>query len=430
MKITLLEIHDFKRLKDVTIEPGERSVVLIGGNNTHGKSSLLGAMSAALGGKKEVPEDPIRHGAKKASIRVVFDDGELQIRRKFTTKGSTIEVTSEGGKISSPQKMLDKIVGSRFIDPMAFTRLSAKEQRETILGCVDLDIDLDDNIAAEKRAYDERRDANREAKKLKAKLDGFPDIGDIPDERDPAEINSRILALQENVRGSRDARGEIAGFQHEVRHHMEALEEAREVLVAARNRVKLCTNGLSDATEEAEGNIPILAEEADREEEYEEAIQLANNELGECVGFNTMVAARKAAIKQREDLEAEFAEASESSESLTGSIEALRDKRTEALSNATMPIDGLSFDEDGLILGGTPFSQASGAEKLRASIGIAYALQPELQDIWVEDGALLDEDSLVMVEEFATENDLRVWLERVGDSDDEAIIMVDGEVKP
>ncbi len=426
MKIALLEVNNFKRLKNVIIEPGERSLVLIGGKNTHGKSSLLGAMGAALGGKKEVPEDPIRHGEKKASIRVVFDDDELTVRRKFTPKGSTIEVTSNGGTIKSPQKMLDGLVGARFINPMQFSRLSAKEQREVMLGCVELGIDLDENIAKELTAYNERRDVNRDVKNLKAMLDGLPDAVEIPGEIVQSDILANLEGVTAKVSEQADARREIESAETRLAISQKGLEDAQEELKQARRRVEMAKVGL-ESSEEKLTSVDDLRELL--EEDHGPELESLKDSLAHCQQHNIEVASLQKDAEAREKSEAALSEKEEESGNLTIDIGEYQRERAEALSNAEMPIDGLTFDEDGLILNGAPFADASGAERLRASIAISWALKPDLQDIWVTDGALLDEDSLEMLREFAEEKDIRIWLERVGEGDEEAIIMHDGAVK-
>jgi len=427
MKITLLEINDYKRLKSVIIEPGERNLILVGGKNTHGKSSLLGAMGAALGGKKEVPEEPIRHGADKASIRIEFDEGALVVRRKFTKKSTTIEVTSDGKVLKSPQKILDELVGARFIDPMRFSRLPAKEQREVMLDCVELDIDLDDNFAKEKEAYEERRALNRDIKKLEAKAGTRPPK--LPkDAIDPAGQQKALDVLLEDSAKATEAKHRAEGIRRNI---SEAEEKVRQIQA----ELKMVRQKLQDAKSEADklkedqalklADLDMVASQAPSDEE----IAQVRERLSEAMAQGEEVAAIRAQIKQHEEVSKELADLKEESRAASQTIEALKDLRKEALAKAEMPIPGLTFDEDGLQLNGSPFDQASGAEKLRASIAIAWSLKPELQDIWVEDGALLDEDSLALVREFAELNDLRVWLERVGESDEGAIIMREGEAQ-
>lgn len=424
MKIKLIEINDYKKLRNVLIEPGERGAILIGGKNKQGKSSLIGAMSAALGGKKEVPEEPIRHGAEKASIRIVFDDddGDLIVRRKFTKKSTSIEVTSDGRTIKAPQKMLDRLVGARFIDPMKFSRLPNKEQREVMLGCVELGIDLDENIAAEKKAYEERRDLNRDIKKLEAKVDDIP--SKPTDGEDPSQLQARLDVLNEKKSQAQLAERDIAALGNEC-------DEALQKKQAAQTELKKARENLQEASKNQEETLARTQPEIVRLQ----AVALAAPELGELEAAHTAMAEfiqnGDAAAKYRawEEECAELAEIKESSRVKSIEIETHKDARTEALAEAKMPIAGLTFDEEGLQLNGAPFDQASGAEKLIASIAIAWALKPDLQDIWIEDGALLDEDSLALLEKFADEKGIRIWIERVGEGDEEAIIMVDGQVK-
>lgn len=424
MKIKLIEINDYKKLRNVLIEPGERSVVLIGGKNKQGKSTLLGAMSAALGGKKEVPEEPIRHGVEKASIRIVFDDdgGDLIVRRKFTKKSTSIEVTSDGGTIKAPQKMLDRLVGARFIDPMKFSRLPKKEQREVMLGCVELGIDLDENIADEKKAYEERRDLNRDIKKLEAKVD---DIPKKPIEgEDPSLLQAQLDEFTEKESKARLADRDISQLREQVKRATQRKLDAQAELKTARENLQVASKYLEETLARVEPEIVLLQAVADDEPAYEE-VEAARAKMAEFIQNGDALSKYRVWEEECREL----AELKETSQAKSMEIDAYKDLRTEALAKAKMPIAGLTFDDEGLRLSGAPFYDASGAEKLMASIAIALALQPDLQDVWVEEGALLDEDSLVLLEEFADEKNVRIWIERVGEGDDEAIIMVDGAVK-
>jgi len=76
VKISAIKIKNFKRIKDISIEPGaDKAVLLIGGKNAQGKSSVLDALTAVFGGGKQSPADPVRHGTDEASISVRLDDG-------------------------------------------------------------------------------------------------------------------------------------------------------------------------------------------------------------------------------------------------------------------------------------------------------------------------------------------------------------------
>ena len=129
-RIIRLEIENFKRLHAIELDPPEGTVI-IGGANAQGKSSTLDAIQAALCGGRSLPEDPIHHGERKAKIVVETED--LVVSRKFTAKGSTLEVrTKAGAKVRSPQGALDALTHALSFDPLAFCQMKAGEQRETL----------------------------------------------------------------------------------------------------------------------------------------------------------------------------------------------------------------------------------------------------------------------------------------------------------
>jgi hypothetical protein len=57
------------------------------------------------------------------------------------------------------------------------------------------------------------------------------------------------------------------------------------------------------------------------------------------------------------------------------------------------------------------------------------AASPGLDDVWIRDGALLDDDSLQLLAEEADKAGKRCWVERVGDRDPGAIVIQDGRVR-
>lgn len=115
-------------------------------------------------------------------------------------------------------------------------------------------------------------------------------------------------------------------------------------------------------------------------------------------------------------------------DSITKMLAVIDDRKAEILAAAKLPVDGLSVSDDGVTLNDVPFAQASGAEKLRVALALAIAASPGLADVWIRDGALLDEESLALVQEHAKATGHRVWIERVGTSDDGVIVIADGKV--
>src|SRR3990167_90897 len=126
MKIIRLSAENFKRLRAVEITP-DGSVVVIRGRNAQGKTSVMDAIAAALGGKDLCREKPIRDGEERAEITV--DLGEYTITRVFTAKDSYLTVkNADGAKIANPQARLDGLIGKISFDPLEFTRTKPGDQ--------------------------------------------------------------------------------------------------------------------------------------------------------------------------------------------------------------------------------------------------------------------------------------------------------------
>lgn len=396
MKIIELRAQNVKRLRAVDITP-DGTLQVIGGRNAQGKSSVLDAIWLALGGGKASKETPlpIRDGEQKASVRL--DLGELVVTRTWTQKGTSLKVeNAEGAQYKSPQGMLDELLSGLSFDPLAFTRLSAREQKEALLDLVDLGIDLDALEAEKKAAYDQRTEIGRQGKA----------IGDVTvDESLPAEETSasEIIATIRSAGDSNAIRERLRGRSEACAADVERLEkELQEARLA-----------FDDALAE-EAAAPKFVDVAPLQE------QLATIEETNAAIRANNTARAKAAEKQR--LAVEW-------KRLSGVLDALDAEKAKALKAAKFPVAGLSFDESGVLYNGVPLSQASSAEQIRVSVAMGMALNPKLRVLMIKDGSLLDEDSMAAIRQQVTDGGFQLWIERVGDADQGAVILEDGEVQ-
>ncbi|HUX01351.1 MAG TPA: AAA family ATPase [Phycisphaerae bacterium] len=477
MKIVRLEAQNVKRLKAVNITP-EGHLVVIGGRNAQGKTSVLDSIASALGGKGLCPDKPVRAGTKKA--KVVCDLGDLIVIRTFTESGGgTLVVKSkDGATYPSPQAMLDSLVGKMTFDPLAFLRESPKRQLETLKGLVGLDFTEADSRRA--GLYEQRHTVNQDVKRLSARVNDLVAHEDVPAEevsvndlsanlsaahatnQHNAEVRQRVIAAETNAKQLRDKikedqriLGNLEAKEAELRAQAKgvadvdvaALEQqiadlsANLVSAHATNRhnadvrqavitAEGSTKGLRDKTHEEQRSLAAL--EADEAELRSQGSDLADVDI---MALEQQIATAEATNRKvrdnraRSDAATELAKHEEASAILTEQINTVDADKAKAMREAAFPVDGLGFAGDGVLYNDLPFGQASSAEQLRVSVAVGLAMNPKLRVLLIRDGSLLDEENLRLIAEMAEAKDAQVWLERVGEGDECQIVIEDGMVK-
>lgn len=399
MKIISLQAENYKRLKAVEITP-DGSTVIIGGRNAQGKSSVLDAIWAALGGRDgNKAAKPIRDGEEKARVRL--DLGDVIVTRRWTPSGSTVAVESaEGALFKSPQALLDGLVGALSFDPLAFTRLNAKQQRDALLDLVQIGVDVDALDTEREALFNKRTDVGRRGK----------EIGEVVFDAGLPTVEQSATVILNMIR-------EVEDKNRARREHDELLKSRTESVNDLRAEIARLADILKASTE------ALAALESTPVDPIIDTAELEDS-LATVEETNQRIRANNAARAQREkkdELRAEY-------EALTVMLKTLDKKKASALAGAKFPVDGLGFDAEGVTFNGIPFSQASSAEQIRVSLGMAIAANPKLRVVRIMDGSLLDEDNLRLVAEVAAEHDMQVWIERVGSDAGIGVVIEDGEV--
>lgn len=412
MKILRFQASNFMRLSAVEIEPDSDGLVILSGRNGQGKSSVLNAIWAALGGKEAAPADPIHSGAEEASISL--DLGDMTVLRKFKRDAAGEVVTSlvvrraDGSHITkTPQAVLNALWDRLAIDPLVFAKSKPAEQFETLKRFVD-GFDFDKNAAERKTLFEERTDANRDAKRLRAQIAGIV----LPSKKPVVEDVTELLEEQKAA----------------IRHNEDIAERGRNRTQAVQTIADL-DKEISDLEDKLEA---MQARRASLQKRLGEAPPLPVPIPLE------PITARLAAIQETSAVAAKFAEharlakAAELAEDraalLTKGIEACDEAKAEAIAKSKLPVKGLDLIDGAVTLNGHPFDQASTAEQLRASIAIAGAMAPALRVLRVAEGSMLDQAGMQLVEQYARANDLQIWMEVVSDSGDVGFVIENGEL--
>lgn len=407
MKIIELKAANVKRLVAVDITP-DQHVQVITGRNGAGKSSVLDAIWLALGGRaaSQATARPVRYGADTASVRL--DLGEYVVTRTWAGEKSTLKVEStDGAKFSSPQALLDGLVGRLSFDPLAFTQMPAKDQRDALLSLVDLPFDPADLDRRRAALFDARTEIGRDVRQYEGQLAGLPPV---PDGTPDVEVSSADVVAE--LQAARSVAEGIAST-------MRAAEQAktqRESAAEALSRAQRALDAAIEAEDLISWQVKALPEVPDTA-----AIEAKLSSLDE---VNAAVRARRERARVEDDL----AETRAGYEQRSQEIAALDAEKAAGLAAASFPIDGLGFDDAGVTYQGIPFSQASSAEQIRVSLAMAMALNPKLRVIRILDGSLLDADNLALVQRMAVEQDYQVWVEKVDDGSGVGVLIEDGQV--
>jgi hypothetical protein len=96
-------------------------------------------------------------------------------------------------------------------------------------------------------------------------------------------------------------------------------------------------------------------------------------------------------------------------------LESIRTNRLNLIQSANIPVEGLTFDEDGLLFNSIPLAQCSDGEKLMVSMGISMALNPTMRVVRIKDGSLLGGKNRAILEQMCKDKDFQCWLECVSD---------------
>lgn len=426
-KIVELRAENVKRIKAVAIRP-DGDVVVLSGKNSQGKSSVLDSIWYALGGgdaTKQVGRI-IRDGETEATAEVELSNGLKVRRRWWYTKGgdltSKLEVMSpDGAKYPSPQVMLDKMLGALSFDPLAFSRMKPADQVKMLLEAIGAGESMAEIDRERKRLFDERTDQNRRVKDLAATVASIVVPDDAPDaETSPADIMAELDAARELEEGRRsledkrgiaflvwkDAESSIDKIDAQIAQLTAERCELEDQLTAARRDASMLDESIAKWPA-----IPDVSEIRGRLVEVDERNRAARAK------------AERAATEKR------LAEAMARAAELTTAIEQQDERKVQIVKAASLPVDGVGFDDDGVTFGGVKLHDCSASERLRVSIGVAMALNPGIRVLRIEDGALLDAESMTVVADMAKEAGFQVWIETVDRDGDGVLVIEDGQVR-
>lgn len=444
MQVITYKAHNVLGVKDVKFDLAGRHLFLVGGENGQGKSSALTALVMALAGKSgmaDYPEIALRKGEKKGKITIELTgegDGEkitveLSLRRQ--TAGNVVEdfriLDSTGKKVSEPRRLLQRLFTLRAFDPLDFERMQPKEKATLVQKMLGLDLSKFDKKYQEE--FDKRTELGRDGKKLAAQLEAAkPKHDDAPVE----EVKVvDLMAELEKLDQENKLRANMAKLADDLQFQQTELTEDCEVVL---KEIAHLQEQLAKKQKELEDTKDKIGLRAKAEKEARAKLEKMPDRNPDIAAVKEKISkADEMNLKLRENaarvkLEDELNKFRGEYQKLTDRLAEIKEERAEAVAKAKWPMPGMELNEDGLLMNGLPFEQASTKERIMASIAVGMALNPKLRLLVCQHGSDLDNATLDALDAFVKEQKFQLLMEIVTRSKEDeercAVVISDGEV--
>lgn len=409
MTITInkLEIENVKRIKAVKVEPSSKGLTIIGGNNNQGKTSVLDSIAWALGGNKFKPSQAAREGTMvPPTLKITMSNG-LIVERKG--KNSSLKVIDPNGQ-KGGQQLLDSFVEELAINLPKFIDGTPKEKADVLLEIIGVGDQLAELELKEKELYNQRHTIGVIADQKEKFAKEQPYYNDAPKElisiADLIQQQQEVLAKNgENAR----KRQNLSVIQQNHQFKQSEVEHLKQQLATAEKQLQ----ELSSDLEIAQRDTMSLIDESTAEiEENISNIEEVNRKVRANLDKDK---AEEDAKQQREQYNI-----------LTNDIESIRQQKRDLLTNADLPLEGLSVDDGKLLYLGQEWDNMSGSQQLMVATAIVRKLKPDCGFVLIDKLEQMDQITLKEFGAWLEQEGLQAIATRVSTGEECAIIIEDG----
>ena len=410
--INKLEIENVKRVKAVKLEPSATGLTIVGGNNNQGKTSVLDAIAWALGGNKYKPSQAKREGSTiPPSLKITLSNG-LVVER--SGKNSTLKVIDPSGN-KAGQNLLDSFVEELAINLPKFMEQTSKEKAKTLLQIIGVGPQLAELEMQEKAKYDERHAIGVIADQKEKFAKEQPYYPDAPKE---------LVSISEFIQQQQEILGRN-GENSRKRQNLDVIENDYNFTLANVQR-------LEKELEEARAKEQALAQDLDIARKdvsvlVDESTQEIEDSIANIEQINLKVRANFDKDKAEEDAKGYREQYKE----LDNVIADIRKQKTDLLTNADLPLPGLSVDDGELLYLGQRWDNMSGSQQLQVATAIVRKLKPECGFVLIDKLEQMDQLTLQEFGAWLEQEGLQAIATRVSTGDECSILIEDGySVKP
>lgn len=436
MIVKKLELVNFQVIKEFNAD-FDGNVYFITGDNELGKSTVLKAIGALLTGNRDAV---LKNGESKGFAKmIVGDDGEeYEVELKFTKANprGTLSIKSKTtGMKSDNVSMLQKIFGYTDFDAVEFSRWSEtaegrRKQIEVVKSLLPEEVrtriaEIDTTVAGLKT---ERTGVNRDLKTYKSISDAAgqglttQDLKTYAKQKDITELMKEQAENAQLIEKAKTVRSALEQRKKQLEEIPERLAEAKATYEKAIEEAKKAIERTEKLYKEAIAQIE--SEKADYEARKANAEKwLANYEENNPEKLDTAEQLRKAEEhnkkaakvadylskkKQADDKKAE-------AEKMDSEIGELSAEREKLISSAKLPISGLSFSDDGLVLNDVPFvaGKVSDSQIMEVAAKLIIASNPTVKVFRIARGESLGQKRLQSILDLAKKEGYQGFIESV-----------------
>lgn len=474
MIVKKLELLNFQVIKEFNAD-FDGNVYFITGDNELGKSTVLKAIGALLTGNRDAV---LRNGESKGFAKmIVGDDGEeYEVELKFTKANprGTLSIKSKTtGMKSDNVSMLQKIFGYTDFDAVEFSRWSEtaegrRKQIDVVKALLPENVrkriaEIDTEVSGLKT---ERTGVNRDLKTYKSISDAAGrglTAEDLKTYAKPKDITELMREQQENAQlmeKAKTVRSALAKRTQQLAEIPERVKKAEEIkntelseaiqseaeaqkeydrivadaknkLEEAKEKSKSDAKAAADKYENTIAQIEV--ERADFERRKSNAVRWLelyekNNpekldtaeQLRKAEEHNIMAAKVADFLTKKQQADAKRKEA----EKMDSDIAKLSAEREKLISTSKLPISGLSFTDDGLVLNDVPFvaGKVSDSQIMEVAAKLIIASNPTVKVFRIARGESLGEKRLQAIIDIAKRNGFQGFIEEVKRGQDDLII--------
>lgn len=441
MIVKNISIVNFKAISQLNAD-FQGGVYLITGENEFGKTTLLEAINTLLSGERT--DNLLKKGETKGSVTMnVGDDVDnykVELRITEANPRGTLVITGKNGMQSNRISMLQQLFNYTHFDAHEFVSWSEsaegrRKQIEIVLSLLPHDVqtrilEIDAKTAELKES---RKPLNQESKSYRDMVDKIiitPDELLLIEDYSATDISALVQKMSD-ASSKNEKRSLFLERLDEKRSKLTKLpDEKSKSKTTVEHNIEILDTQIAELTAQKEAcNKKLEVIDADYSE-LEKILKMDIQNGNEWLDINPKIEIeiiqteiqqtdKKNAIlkksKEKEDWSTNANNADKAILDANTTIEALQNERAELIKTAQLPIDGLSFNEDGLTLGGIPFrhNEVSTSQEMEVAMKLIVAKNPTVKVFKIGQGESLGSKRLQAIVDFADKHGYQGFIEQV-----------------